>query len=388
MKNNHINTSTPIFYWITILVCFITVIISFIIFLLKITLLSGSKLIEAIYLHNIDYLLINILIALISSIILIKINRHFNSEIKNTTKNSDLYYTTLLNDYQRQIDDLNKMYAITLKKDRDITEFFTNITHELKTPISIILGAIQLMEATNPPETHEKRRSSKHQKSIKHNCYRLLRLINNILDITKMDSGFLKLNLSNCNIVYLVEEIVQSVSPYAKQKGIAIEFDTEIEEIITSVDIDKIERIILNLLSNAIKFTPKDGNIFVNVSERDNHVIISVKDSGVGIPKDKQREIFDRFKQVNSSLTREFEGSGIGLSLVKSFIDMHNGKLNLTSEENIGSEFIIELPIKNTDPMEDHETLMNINHYRIIDAVNVEFSDIYSVDFQCSKVIH
>jgi anti-sigma regulatory factor (Ser/Thr protein kinase) len=135
------------------------------------------------------------------------------------------------------------------------------------------------------------------------------------------------------------------VAPYAKNKGITLEFDTESEEIFTAVDIDKVERIILNLLSNAIKFTPTGGFITVKVGKSENNVAISVKDTGPGIPKNMQAYVFDRFNQVNSSLTRESEGTGIGLSLVKSFVSLHKGKVELISEENKGCEFIVELPI-------------------------------------------
>lgn len=269
---------------------------------------------------------------------------------------------------------LNKQLA---ENDKRKTEFFSNISHELKTPISIILGAIQLIEAKCPPYINDKRKSSKYHKTIKHNCYRLLRLINNLLDITRMDSGFVSLNTTNYNIVYLIEEIVQSIAPYSNQKGLIMEFDTEEEEIFMSVDVDKIERIILNLLSNAIKFTPSGGKIFINIKRNGVNVLISVKDTGPGIPKSLHAEIFDRFKQTNSTLTRENEGSGIGLSLVKSFVSLHNGSISINSEEGYGSEFIIELPILLNSESRQPIAVNSNNGQRIIEAINIEFSDIY-----------
>jgi len=192
-----------------------------------------------------------------------------------------------------------------------------------------------------------------------------------------MDSGFINLNTVNYNIVYLIEEIVQSIVPYSKQKGISMEFDTEEEEIFMSVDIDKIERIILNLLSNAIKFTPIGGKIYVNIKRSESHVIISVKDTGPGIPSNFHSKIFERYKQTNNSLTRENEGSGIGLSLVKSFIELHNGNIRLISEEGNGSEFIIELPITIAPESRESSPVKENNSHRIIEAINIEFSDIY-----------
>ncbi|MDP4181216.1 MAG: HAMP domain-containing sensor histidine kinase [Bacillota bacterium] len=281
---------------------------------------------------------------------------------------------------KKLIDELTNLNKMLIENDKKKTEFFYNISHELKTPISIILGAIQLIDAKSPPYSNDNRKTSKYYKTIKHNCYRLLRLINNVLDISKMDSGFIKLNTVNCNIVYLIEEIVQSVAPYSRQKGLILEFDTDEEEIFTAVDVDKIERIILNLLSNAIKFTPTGGKILVNINKREHSVIISIKDSGPGIPKNLHNEIFERFKQSNTCLTRENEGCGIGLSLVKSFVTMHNGNIRLISEENKGSEFIIELPLGLSETFNEPSPSCNNNQHKIIEAINIEFSDIYSFE--------
>lgn len=277
----------------------------------------------------------------------------------------------------RLINNLTNLYNDAVEYDRIKTEFFSNISHDLKTPLSVILGAIQLIDQ-NIPKSSDRRKSSKHLKITKQNCYRLIRLLNNMLDITKMDSGFIKLNFVNCNIVYLIEEITQSVVPFAEQKGITLEFDTEKEEIITGVDVDKIERIILNLLSNAIKFTPRGGKVSVCINSRNDKLFISIKDNGSGIPTFMHVSIFERFKQVSSSLTKDFEGSGIGLSLVKSFVELHNGMITLISEENKGSDFIIELPIKPSDLSTTSEMNLENRQNKIIEAIHIEFSDIYS----------
>ena len=141
-----------------------------------------------------------------------------------------------------------------------------------------------------------------------------------------------------------------------------------------AIDEEKIERIVFNLLSNAIKFTNKGGKILVNVENLQSKVRITVTDNGIGIPADKQEIIFDRFTQVDSTLTRKREGSGIGLSLVKSLVEIHGGNITLKSEVNKGSSFIIELPVR----------LLDDNSYNIKDInedksqkVNLEFSDIY-----------
>ncbi|SHK59910.1 PAS domain S-box-containing protein [Clostridium cavendishii DSM 21758] len=260
------------------------------------------------------------------------------------------------------------------------TEFFANISHELRTPVNVIFSALQLINSNietfdDLGENIEKYK--RHINTMKQNCFRLVRLINNLIDVTKIDSGYFSINLVNADIVSVVENITQSVAEYISNKGIDLIFDTEIEEMVIACDPDKIERIILNLISNAVKFTKSGGSLFVTMSIRNGNVLISVKDTGIGIPKEKQAVIFERFVQLDKSLTRRNEGSGIGLSLVKSLVEMHNGKVSIKSEENKGSEFIIELPIVR---LENRENDIFQADYRIqdnVEKINIEFSDIY-----------
>jgi signal transduction histidine kinase len=276
----------------------------------------------------------------------------------------------------KSIRNLSGLYDSTIQYDKDITDFFINITHELKTPLSVILGAIQLMDLKNQPLSEEQRKNAGTHQIIRINCYRILRLVNNLLDFARLDSGYLKLNPANCNIVSLVEDITQSVIPYARQKQLTLLFDTQHEEIVTAVDMEKIERVILNLLSNAIKFTGQGGQIKVNIHSMDGKVHISVKDNGIGIPHDKQQEIFERFQRVSGNKTAEYEGSGIGLSLVKSFVDLHQGTICVASEENHGSEFIISLPLRQLETHDGkmEEPSVSDQHNKIAEAINIEFS--------------
>ncbi len=274
------------------------------------------------------------------------------------------------------IKNLSNLYDTTIQYDKEITDFFTNIIHELKTPISVILGAIQLLDLKLENLPEEQARYSKTFQIIKHNCYRLLRLTNNLLDFARLDSGYLKLNPVNCNIVSLTEEITQSVMPYARQKRIDLVFEARHEEISTAIDMEKIERVLLNLLSNAIKFTGQGGKVLVAVRSLENKVLITVKDTGIGIPREKQKEIFERFRQVGSNQSRDQEGCGIGLSLVKSFVDLHQGSITLTSEEHKGSEFVVELPIRKleTHEIKGEEPLISDLHHKLNEAINIEFS--------------
>ena len=208
----------------------------------------------------------------------------------------------------------------------------------------------------------------------------MLRLINNLVDITKIDSGYLKLNFINCNIVELVEDITLSVVPYVENKKLSIIFDTMDEEIIIKCDPESIERVMLNLLSNAIKFTSKGGNIIVYIYSDEQYVNISVKDDGIGIADEYMEKVFERFIQGDKTLKRQTEGSGIGLSLVKSIVEMHKGIVEVNRENSVGTEVIVKLPNKKCSGREETDTKC-INNIRngIVNKINLEFSDIYDL---------
>lgn len=258
------------------------------------------------------------------------------------------------------------------------SQFLANMSHELRTPVNVIFSAIQLFELRLQKKINiDSLNCNKHLQAMKQNCHRLLRLINNLIDITKIGAGFMEVHLKNVNVVSIVEDITLSVDEYAKGKDIYVQFDTEIEEKIMALDPDKLERILLNLLSNAIKFTKENGNVFVNIYDRDKSIIISVKDSGIGIPQEKISQIFDRFIQVENTMVRTNEGSGIGLSIVKSFVEMHGGTIDVVSELGVGSEFIIQLPVKllNEQAYKEFNTPNNKQNYA--EVLHIEFSDIY-----------
>lgn len=255
-------------------------------------------------------------------------------------------------------------------------EFFLNISHELKTPLNVIYTTIQLFDLyiKNGSLVENRDKFHKYINIIKQNCYRQIKLVNNLVDLSKIQSGFFKLHLSNQNIVNIIENIVQSVSEYVETKGLKIVFDTNIEEKIIVCDPTNIERVMLNLISNAIKFSTIGDEILVEVFEKGDNIQISVKDTGIGINEVDLQEIFKRFKQVDKSLSRNAEGSGIGLCLVKSIVELHGGTINVESQIDKGSKFIIELPNKTIEV--PYEKKKNINSK--IETINIEFSDIYS----------
>lgn len=253
------------------------------------------------------------------------------------------------------------------------SEFIANMSHELRTPINVTLSAIQLFELYIKNDWNLGREKiSQHVKAMKGSCLRLLRLVNNLIDTTKIQAGFYKPLFSNYNIVSVIERIALSVSEYTNQKNIKLIFHTDVQEILMTCDIDIIERIMLNVISNAIKFT--DNCINIDIYNRVNIVIIVVKDNGIGIEEKNKDLIFERYKQVSKLFIRENEGSGIGLALTKSLVEIHGGNINVKSEYGKGSEFILELPIKYNTSSE--VILHNKDNYKFIEKMNVEFSDI------------
>ncbi len=269
--------------------------------------------------------------------------------------------------------------AIEIEKLR--SEFFANISHELRTPLNIILGTIQIIEmCINDEENPINREKIINNINIEnHNCYRLLKLINNLIDLTKLDVGFFELNMVNCNIVNIVEEITLSVAEHINNNGLSFIFDTDIEEKIVACDLEKIERIMLNMLSNAIKFTTSGGSIVVNVSDGEGYITISIEDTGIGIPDDKVNLIFDRFRQVDKSFTRNYEGSGIGLSLVKSLVEIQGGTITVESKYGVGTKFFIKFPVKvlKDDSIEESIKIVDNSMNDFEQRIKIEFSDVY-----------
>lgn len=304
------------------------------------------------------------------------INWHvqFSSNINNfICTGKDITIRMIEEERQRNLEEKIKLESMK-------SEFFTSMSHEFKTPLNIILGAMQVMDryAQNDREipTYDLKR---YLKNIRQNSYRLLRLVNNLIDITKMDVGFYNVSLSENNIVNIIEDITLSVVEYAQNKNIEVIFDTDCEEVTMACDPDGIERVMLNLLSNAIKHMSKEkGQILVNVKNEEEFVFVSVKDNGLGIPEDKIDIIFDRFAQANADIKRKSEGSGIGLYIAQGIVRFHGGDIEVESKENEGSTFTFKLK-KNLKINEVNNRFSVIEKHNFnVEKCKIEFSDIYS----------
>lgn len=247
-----------------------------------------------------------------------------------------------------------------------------NISHDLRSPLNVILSILQFYESGY---INGKDNMNKYMGSIKRNSYRMLKLIDNLIDTTRLEKKYYKVEKSNIDIVKLIENTVSSIDKYAKQKNISLIFDTNVENCVMAVDPEAIDRIIMNLLSNAIKFSYKNGNVYINILKNDDELNISIRDEGMGIRKEEQKKIFNRFMQSSNHKKIEQSGSGIGLALVQSLTNAHNGKIILKSEENLGSEFTVKLPIIKLNLKENNTHVFNTKTN--IEMLEIEFSDIY-----------
>ena len=266
------------------------------------------------------------------------------------------------------IKDLNN--SIKLQED-----FVLNISHDLRNPINVILSVLQCFKYLDNTEKDQKnaKKKNEYRKLIKRNTLKMVKLIDNLIDTTKLEGNYYKVNQQNVDIVNIIEGTVVSVDKYARQKNIELIFDTNVEECITAVDPECIDRIIMNLLSNAIKFSHVGGHVLVYLFIDKENIKISIKDEGQGISPEDQELVFNRFVQANQG-NNESKGSGIGLELVNHLTKLHGGNINLKSELGVGSEFIVTLPIKEIDKDDEIHELVKRNK---IDQLEVEFSDIY-----------
>lgn len=273
-------------------------------------------------------------------------NTKFNGEI--TIFRKDIGGEVLFIIIIKNIDSIIKLKKVeneleikkTMEKARQ--EILSNISHDFKTPVNVIYSAIQMQDLNIKKEKFDQ--IAEFNGIVKQNCNRLLRLINNFIDSSRIDNDNLKMNKKCINIVRLVEDITMSVLPFAEDKDISLIFDTDEEEVFCDVDIDFMERIMLNLLSNAIKYNSDSGSIDVFIENHNEFISICVKDTGIGIPESKLSKLFNRFDRIDREVLRHKEGSGIGLNIVKNMIEKLNGSIEVISKENEGTTMIVNLP--------------------------------------------
>lgn len=229
-----------------------------------------------------------------------------------------------------------------IEADRLKTEFFQNISHEFRTPLTLMIGLLE--EAVN-----SSRDLPLEQGAIAlRNSRRLLRLVNQLLDLQRLDAGGMQPSFRPCHLVALCRNIVESFTPYCQKKQLHLVTEFIENCPLVYLDIERFDKVIYNLLSNAMKFTPAGGTITISVKQVGEHCLLKVQDSGIGISQEQIPFLFERFRQAEGSANRSYEGSGIGLALVKELVELHNGQVNVESVYGQGATFEVWLQIGNT----------------------------------------
>ncbi|MGX5690639.1 hybrid sensor histidine kinase/response regulator transcription factor [Arcticibacter tournemirensis] len=244
---------------------------------------------------------------------------------------------------EQERQEAQRMHELDMMK----IKFFTNVSHEFRTPLSLILSPLDKLLKNISDSSDEKR----HLQLIQRNARRLLNLVNQLMDFRKMEVNELKLQLEEGDIVDFIKESFQSFTDLAEKKDIRFSLKSALNNFVTAFDHDKVDRILFNLLSNAFKFTSDGGTISLELALEQRageaYVLkISIRDSGIGIPKEKQELIFERFFQNDVPGSMVNQGSGIGLAITREFVNLHHGTIRVDSEPNKGSCFTVELPVK------------------------------------------
>lgn len=270
---------------------------------------------------------------------------------------------TMKNELELEQKEYNTLKVLDQLKSR----FFANISHEFRTPLTLISGyAENLMEAL--PTNHIKKQAQ----GIDQNAKTLLKLINELLDISKLEAGKMNLKLSQQNIVLYLKNLFFSVESFSEKRHISLNFVSDETDIQVVFDDEKMEKIIMNIVSNALKFTPENGEITLTIQRKNKEMLsICICDNGIGIEKESISNIFDRFYQADNSDTRLYEGTGIGLALVKELVELHSGTVKAFNNEELigqnGTTFSIELPIGNVSEIINEQAIeiKNQNHSEI-----------------------
>ncbi|MFI5237349.1 MAG: two-component regulator propeller domain-containing protein, partial [Ignavibacteriales bacterium] len=283
-----------------------------------------------------------------------------------------------------------KMREFEVKKQRELdnmkARFFANLSHEFRTPLTLIRGPIEELINKKAGDNQEE-----YYQLIQRNSEKLQELIDQLLELTQLENASIPLKAKQENLVSLIRGLVSSFDSLAKQKNIMLSFDSQSDKLICWVDRDKLEKILNNLLSNAFKFTQSNGEISVSVNSIRNNdeefAEVKITDTGIGIPEEKLERIFDRFYQVDDSSRKHYGGSGIGLALVKELVDLHKWEINVDSELGTGTEFNLRMPLwesyLNENEKESREIADQTRDESFEqDKTSIEQSDLYEKEIE------
>lgn len=270
-----------------------------------------------------------------------------------------------------------------LEVDKAKSKFFANVSHEFRTPLTLIIGPLK--DITKNADTITKEATERKAKLALRNSNRLLKLVNQILDISKVESGTMELKVSEVDIDSLIKSIVQAFESLAEQRKISLDQEYSSDSIPLFIDTDAIEKVMVNILSNAFKFTPISGNISISIKDESEFIQVEVKDSGQGVEEKELVHIFDRFYQTNESGAVNQVGTGIGLALTKELVELHKGDIRAESNPGSGLSIFIRLK-KGKDHFEEHQFAVLTEESIPEDSLEVEYEDVHPIPSVKSEV--
>lgn len=306
---------------------------------------------------NISYITMAILL-LLSLIILIFFTEMVYIPLRKITYAAEQYATGNMH-YEFQVDSndeigylaacLNYMAGQIASAEDNQKKFVANVSHDFRSPLTSIRGFLEAMlDGTIPPDSHEK-----YLNIVLNETERLTKLTNSLLSLNNLNTKGMLLALTDFDINTVIRSTAASFEGTCRKKTIAIELVLTGDEMYVHADTEKIQQVLYNLLDNAIKFSHHDSVIKVETSVKKSHLFVSVKDTGIGIPKDDLKLIWDRFYKSDLSRGRDKKGTGLGLSIVKEIINCHGEHINVISTEGVGSEFIFSLKLSDSNDEED-----------------------------------
>jgi len=259
-----------------------------------------------------------------------------------------------------KLGELGEKNVALYESNRLKSEFIANVSHELRTPLGLIINFAELLRDALQDPPQDKSRVLRYAGNILRNGRSLLELINDLLDLAKIEAGKIELHVTEFSPLETCQALIDFVQPLADKKRIELHGPTTDDLPKMHSDGGKVKQILYNLLSNAIKFTPEGGTVRLDLGPHDDASIwISVSDTGPGIPDQQISVIFEKFRQIDSSLTREHSGTGLGLAITKELVSMLGGSITIESEVDHGSTFTVTLPI--STPVDAHRTLVPLN---------------------------
>jgi signal transduction histidine kinase len=282
--------------------------------------------------------------------------------------NQDIGFVIIANDeskqlkYQQEIEkaneELKKALAKAEESDKLKTAFLQNMSHEIRTPLNGIVGFSQLLTRKDFPDD----KKTEIARVVERSSYRLIELVNNILDLSKIETGQVKITNSAFVLNNLIREVYDFFELFSKEKNIKVTYNVGLVDNASIIysDKEKIHQIFVNLINNSIKFTEK-GEINFGYMIKNDNIEFFVKDTGIGIPEEFHKEIFNRFTQADNTITRNYEGAGLGLSISKGLVELFGGKIWVESEVNKSTHFFFSIPYFPVNGIASNESPSNIN---------------------------